>query len=205
MRICIFCIVILTSVAGLSQNQPSEVDKIEFGVRFGLSLSDLVTSSNTVQPRATFLIGIHANYKINSIWSIQPELLYLRKGESVRTTASTNTTKIENRILLNYIEMPILAKYKFIQDLHLEAGPYFSSLVAAKQEDIEGENFQSNSIKNDISSFDMGFAFGASYVTEWNFFVGLRYTRGFIDVSENQNNFTESYHTQLQLYVGYSF
>ncbi|GGE41727.1 porin family protein [Psychroflexus planctonicus] len=206
MRKSILYIFALISTCSFSQKEDVTEDKIDFGFRFGLSLSDLITSSNSVEPRPTFLAGIHAEYKLNSTWSVQPELLFSRKGEMSRSTDSQSSLRAENRLLLDYIELPILARYRLKNNISFEAGPYVSYLVTAKKEILEGTNFESSNFYDLIEKFDSGLAIGATYQTEWNFFLGFRYSRGFINVSKNASSILEDqYNAQFQMYFGYSF
>ena len=205
MRKCVFAIVFLIQAFAFSQEEVQK-DKIDFGIRFGLSISDLVTETNVIQPRASIHTGFHVLYKVDSSWSIQKELLYLRKGQSARSNDLISNSRLENKTKLDYIELPILAKYRLIEGLHVELGPYFSTLISAEQENLRFDNVITNNVKNEINTFDTGFAVGAGYTTPWNFIMGLRYTRGFINAVNNKNSsFEEGYNTQLQLYVGYLF
>lgn len=206
MRRSIFCLLIFFSSLSFSQEETTVEDKIDFGFRFGLSLSDLVTDDNTLTPRATFFVGAHAEYKINSTWSIQPELLYVRKGESARNTIQESNIRTENRLLLDYIELPIMVKYYFTQGLSFNLGPYASYLVAAEQENLIGNQLESSNIQQQIENIDAGMAIGANYATEWDFFIGIRYSQGFTSVFKKAfANFEDSYHAQFQMYLGYSF
>jgi hypothetical protein len=205
MRKCVFAVVFLIHAFVFSQEEVKK-DNIDFGFRFGLSISDLITETNSIQPRASFHTGLHLLYKTDSFWSFQAELLYLRKGQSERSTDLVSNNRIENKTKLDYIEFPLLAKYRLTEGFHIEMGPYVSTLISAEEESLSFDNVVTNNIKNEINTFDMGLAIGAGYTTPWNFFMGLRFTRGFINTVKNNNSgLEESYNTQLQLYVGYLF
>lgn len=206
MRRCIICLLILFSSLSFSQDEMNASDKIDFGFRFGLSLSDLTTSSNTLEPRPTFMLGVHAEYKFTPSWSIQPELIYARKGRFSRSPRLDSGPRTENRLLLDYVELPVLAKYYFNQGLSLEVGPYLSYLIKAEQENLENTTIQSSSVFQQVENVDAGLAIGATYITDWNFFVGMRITHGFINVfNDSLVIFEDSYHAQFQMYLGYSF
>lgn len=206
MRKGICCVFAFVSSFCFSQQKEIEQDKLDIGFRFGLSMSDVISPTNTVSPRATFLVGAHMEYIWSSKWSLQPELLYVRKGESARGRLQPSGINTEERLLLDYLELPILAKYQWIENFFVEAGPYVSYLVSAKQEQLEGTSFQSAIRYQDSTTLDAGVAVGISYTTDWNIFLGLRYSRGFVDLAEvTAEGFEELYNTQFQMYIGYSF
>lgn len=205
MRFSILFVVILLNAIGFSQEENATKANINYGFRFGLSISDVATTSNSISPRTTFLAGFHFQYHINKEWSIQPELLYVRKGESKRSGTAALGNRVENKVNLDYVEVPLLVKYRLTSGLSFEAGPYVASLLKAEQEGISTTSAAYTSIDETIENFDAGLALGAVFETDWNFFIGLRYTRGFISIYQNQNTNEEGYHSQIQMYFGYSF
>ena len=202
----IFYLIAFISSLSFSQDEDSAEDKLDVGLRFGLSLADVVTDSNTLSPRTSFLAGVHLEYKLLPKWSLQPELLLVRKGESSRSRNPETGDRTEERLLLDYLELPIFIKYKFNTAWSLEVGAYASYLVSAKQEYIAGASFETLNAQDQMESIDAGVAFGATYTTEWNFFLGTRFSSGFVNIANNAiENSDEQYNAQFQLYFGYTF
>ncbi len=66
------------------------------------------------------VLGAGLEYKVNDLFSFQPELLYIQKGGRIDLGIVEGETK------LNYLEIPLLAKFNFAVDpvkLYLNAGP----------------------------------------------------------------------------------
>lgn len=102
--------------------------------------------------------GIFFNIPVSDNFSIQPEIIFSMKGADFENIIqlsgdSTSVTPIPGfpdpdtitiyfegaatlnydiSYLLNYIDVPILAKYKFNNGITISAGPYFSFLVSSK-------------------------------------------------------------------------
>ena len=84
---------------------------------------------------------------LSEAFSVQPELLYSSKGYEVSVLGTTATAK------LNYLSLPILAKYKIIEKSGFQAyalaGPYVSFLISANDGD-------GNDISDNVTSLDIG-------------------------------------------------
>lgn len=84
--------------------------EIAFGVKAGLSLSNLTNSSLNVRPG--LVIGGFANIRFNDYVALQPELQYAMQGGKYDDL----TTK------LDYIQIPVMVKGYMWKGLNIEAG-----------------------------------------------------------------------------------
>lgn len=205
MRFCMLLLCIIFSNISLAQIKDTSSSRFKYGLQFGLSLTDLVTSPNTIEPRASFMAGIHFNYRWNNQWALQTELNYVRRGEMERNIDTSTGSRLENRILLDYLEVPFLVKKTIYQGLSLEVGPYLAVLTKAEQKKLMDTQMQVFDIQEELKKIDAGGMIGITYTTQWDFFMGFRYAQGVTEVFENQNDFSESYHSQFQFYFGYLF
>ena len=133
--------------------------------------------------------------------SLQPEVLYSAQGSNFGGVFGF--TGIDDQ-KLNYVNVPILAKYRIIKGLSAEAGPVVGVLISADGNvlDINGNTLDG---KDAYNTLDAGFAVGASYAMDSGFVFGLRYNKGITNINNgdflngsNQNNV-------FQIHAGYSF
>lgn len=94
---------------------------------------------------------------------------------------------------LNYINVPIMAKYFITDNFAVEAGPYVGFLASANSKgSVKAagmtEEFDED-IKDELNSVDFGLGLGASFNMESGFFVGARYNLG---LSTIEKDYTEN-------------
>ncbi|MBF4466951.1 porin family protein [Flavobacterium sp. LC2016-12] len=162
----IFLVAISVLVFGFANAQ-----KTRFGVKGGLNIA---TIGGAEEAKASALIGFQVGgFAEINVWKkffIQPELLFSAQGAKFEYDGARDF-----KINLNYINIPVLAKYYITKEFTVEAGPQLGFLVSSKN--ISNEN-----------SIDLGFNLGAGYNFTDNFSVGIRYTIGLSDVYEYANN-----------------
>ncbi|WP_400192353.1 porin family protein [Hymenobacter sp. B81] len=167
-------------------------------------------------------VGLAATLPISSdgFFSIQPELLYNRKGYQLETDSkSTNTTlpagvsKIEQEQerVLHYIDVPVLAKIN-AGGLFFELGPQFSYLFGSKnksqtttkynnggKDKVENDGgfldytgvSRDDAYKSDLAQFDIGGVAGLGYQAQSGLSIGLRYARGFNSLIDTKDSDNE--------------
>ena len=101
--------------------------QIQFGVKAGLNLSDVVINNSfdpNVEPAFQVKPGLHAGFFVSTQrdekFGFAAELLYSSKG--VRTFSVIN---------LHYITVPLLLQYHFHPKFFAEVGPEIGYLVSA--------------------------------------------------------------------------
>ena len=126
----------ISLVAGsLAFLAPQAGAAVTYGLKGGVNFANLSVVSTApdvpdFKNETGMVQGIFVNFKLGPV-SIQPELLYSRRGASWDEYADVDVT-VTGRILLDYVEMPILVKYSFLSGPvkpFLFAGPSFSSLL----------------------------------------------------------------------------
>lgn len=170
-----------------------DAQEIEIGAKAGLNLAKL--QPELTDSRISFHLGGFAEIKLTDEFSVQPELLYSAHGAKDQKDA--NNDEIYK---LDYLSLPVLAKYYVIDALSVEAGPQIGVLLSSKQED----NGETDDIKDDTKSTDIGFAVGVGYKMENGLNFGLRYFFGsdVNDIGEDPEKFKNRV---FQISVGYRF
>ncbi len=147
---------------------------IKFGVKTGVNIASINGGSDNADSRIGFHAGLVSELEISDTFSIQPELLYSTQGASIKNISAIN---------LDYISLPILAKYYVTDAFSIEAGPQFSFLV----NDVI--DFDSSLALNDADTnaenFDLSAAIGLGYKISSKIFAQVRYTAGITTIEEN--------------------
>lgn len=113
--------------------------------------------------RPAFHIGLYSKYNLNKRLSINPELLFSRKGYSYdRTSEGPNAYEH-----LNYLNLPIMAGFNLFNSTDLLFGPEFGYLFSSKE------------IYN---KFDFGFSTGINFFARERINLSFRYSHGLTSV-----------------------
>lgn len=176
-----------------------ENEDMSFGVKGGLNISSITNSDVEGMDSSTlvgFHIGLFGKFMIADKFAIQPELLYSTQGVKLEGFGSEADLKID------YINIPVMAKYYVAKDFSLELGPQIGFVTSAKIE----SGGESESVKDDVKSIDLSLGFGASYNIVDNFMVGARYNLGLTRLQEDlEPGESESKNSVFQISVGYKF
>jgi len=119
----------------------------------------------------------------------------------------------ETNIKLDYINIPVLAKYYFNESLSLHAGPQIGFLISAEEEYEYSESGGGQSVsesetidaKDFYSSIDLGLALGAEYELDMGVFFGARYTLGLSNIIDTEEDDFSVQNNVIQVSVGYKF
>lgn len=180
----------------------------QFGIKGGVNFSNLYTEDVEDNNMLTsFNAGVYASLPITSFLSIQPEVLYSRKGaELVYDNAfAEGTTKFQ----LNYIEVPVLLKINLTENLNIHAGPYFAYLIDAQvKNNSDGGvfDFEESYDNDDFNKFDMGLSGGIGFDFD-SFGIGARYNYGLTNVGKERTILGQSYtipdakNSNISLYI----
>lgn len=183
---------------------------IGFGVKGGLNLSSLSfeeTYNLSSSGRTAFHVGFIAEIPLTQKISIQPELLYSTEGGTYLMERSTSVPIVlEEKI--DYLNLPVMAKYYLVDGFAVEAGPQFGYLVSGKTyEMLLGGGERKINTKDSHRSFDFGLGAGLSYEFSNGIFLAARYTFGLTKIYD-QFEFMhykewDVKKTNFQLSVGY--
>lgn len=224
----------LCSVFAFSQD-------IKFGAKIGLNLSNLrgdyPAAINEHNSKIGFHIGGFAQYGINDKFTLQPELLFSTQGNTYGYKTyyggGTYYDGAEYNLKLNYLNLPIILKYKIIEKLSVEFGPQIGYLMSAKTKvDVTEDsrdpsqnysveidmlndgvyNFGGTTVQSKASAnrLDFSLNLGASYDITEKIFIEGRYNLGLSKVDKNSTNGTATNswnmkNSVFQLSAGYRF
>jgi hypothetical protein len=221
MKTILFIILICFATLGLSQER-----KVTFGIQLGYSsswTSDKSSSNPTLLRQnsslGSFIIGGLVNFKLNDHVSIQPEVLFSKKGflRSIDYTTAPSSYKTDEEFNINYIAVPVLVKLNFTKSkmpfFMAGVSPNFalSSKYIYSTKEITPNPSTSSGTINEISnlnSFDLPltFAFGVERPTGKTFIsLQLRYNPSLMDSFDNANSKISSKLSTFNLLAGVRF
>lgn len=199
----------------------TQAQEIKFGAKAGLNGSTLIGDAEDAKMIIGAHVGAFAEIKINDKFSFQPELLFSMQGakseysESEEFGGDIYSYSEESKVKLNYLNVPLMAKYYATQKFYVEAGPQIGFLISAKSdyeytELINGSVDYSESedgfdVKDNFKSVDFGFNFGLGYEFTENIFTGVRYNLGLSDITDITGFDDKVKNGVFQVSFGYKF
>ncbi len=153
------------------------------GISAGANFANFVDTDASVDSRTGVMAGLTYGIAVPmSPVTIQPGVFYAQKGATLSDGDIETTTK------LDYIEIPVIAKFDFILDNpmltpHVFFGPYAGFTLNAEQEVSDGNTSGSVDIGDQVKDTDIGVVVGAGADIN-KFRIGIRYSVGLTDVAE---------------------
>jgi hypothetical protein len=162
-----------------------------FGVKAGLN--SFTFSESQFKSRTSFHFGGYYNYMISDKFAIQPELLYSQQGAKFEFDLGF-FVKASGTYAMNYLSIPVMAKYYVIEGLNLHAGPVIGILISS--------SFSGTTGAVSTNTLDIMLGIGAAYELSMGVNFGLRYNLG---LTETISGGDGSKNRGIQVSVGYSF
>src|SRR5690606_593011 len=181
----------------------SAQEYVYFGVKGGVNFSsftgDGFDAFDDPEGRTAFHLGLLAEIPVGERFSIQPEVLYSAQGYDILSREDANDVEFQ----LDYITIPIHAKFYLFDRVSLEAGPQIGFLV--NDEIDTNPTGDGGDIEMDSDMFktvEFGVGLGASYKIS-NFFVSGRYNLGLTDIYDLEG--VDAKNSVIQAGVGIMF
>jgi hypothetical protein len=200
-----------------AQDEPAT--PISFGAKAGVNFATITGDDlGDVEGKTSFHVGVLAEIPISDVFSIQPELLYSRQGakESYTESFSGMTFSEDLDIKLDYLLLPVMAKYYVTDGFSIEVGPQIGFLLNAEidyefSESGDGMSFNESGtldIKDAVKSVDFGLNFGLGYKLDNGLNFNVRYNLGLTDGNDDPEFFDSDgafKNSVFQIGVGYFF
>ncbi|MBN1482604.1 PorT family protein [candidate division KSB1 bacterium] len=168
-----------------------------FSLKAGANFANLNGLDHTnMRPGAHF--GLVTTIKINDKFYLAPEFTPLsRKGARNIPVVHITSLPRDTQRTLNYIDVPIIARYYVHERFGLGAGPQFSFLTSATDSyttDLADEEVEySIDIKDDLNPFEFGLVIDITF-TAWKARKGkglnihARYGHGLTNILKNNSD-----------------
>ena len=181
-----------------------------FGVKGGVNFATVNGDFDSPDSRTSFHAGVFAEFPVAEIFSLQVEALYSGQGFEYTTPRVLGFGGDKVEYQLDYINVPVLAKFYLFEGFSVEAGPQFSFLVNEEVDsDPTGDGGDTNT--DEAKTFEFGVAGGVTFQTSMGLFATARYTQGLTDVLKerrdtNGDNVENSINNGVfQIGIGYKF
>ncbi|MGF7232479.1 porin family protein [Arachidicoccus sp.] len=207
MKKILFVAAVLFSTAAYSQST------VRFGIKAGgnVSFSKTDVQNLSVKGKSDFgfwgggLMEVSPNNP-NNKFKLQLEALYSNINSKYD---GLSDSRAKDKINLQQINVPLLAKYFIIPSLSINAGPTFNFNIAGKEKisDTTGAYVFSQNLKGQLNTFQIGAAVGATYYICEGLFVDARYNPlfGQINKKENGDGGSKIRMSTISLGIGYKF
>jgi hypothetical protein len=205
---------ILTAVAVFAFGF-SNAQEAKFGVKAGLNLSTLsgnYVEQSQIQPG--FVLGGFAAVKLTDKFIFQPEVLFSFQGSAYRNYYDFGNVQSyeQDNLNLNYLLLPIMAKYYVAKKFSIEVGPQFGFLLTARTNFFSYTdagngyvNSDSKDVKDQFKTFDFGINVGGGYDFTDKWGIDLRYNFGLNNAAQNDNSSYKANNQVLSVTGSYKF
>lgn len=200
-------IIAVLAVFGLTNVNAQD---ISFGVKAGVNFANLGGDVENGDMITGLHVGVLAEFMLTEKFGIQPELLYSLQGSTSERSAESMGVSLnyDYTLKLDYINIPIMAKYYITDGFSVMAGPQIGFLVSANREyEISGDGQNESGeedIKDYVSSVDYGLGIGAGYQLGSGLFFNARYNLGLANINDADDS-EEIHNNVIQVSVGYMF
>ena len=177
----------------------SAQDRIKFGVKAGLNLSDIIKGDGNnnfdTKVKTGFNAGVTVEIPLIAGLAFTPEVLYSQKGYKLTSSLG------EFRQTTSFIDVPILASFRLGSSFNIVAGPQVSFLLSTKNKFENGfGTVEQNNVERDSDRFKkslVGGLIGFRYDVNDKFDIHGRYALDFQKNNENGTSSTPEFRNQV--------
>lgn len=197
-KISLFALALSTSLAVFAQDAkpartPMSVQP-RFGIKGGVNLASLEIDDDTpttnfnTNSKTSFHVGVYANLPIGGMFRLQPEILYIGQGSKVTGTplSGNQGQNMSYEVDMDYIAVPVMFQLATQSGFFVEAGPQFSFLTTARQDNATG-NDPDLKDAGVIKKTDFAVLGGIGFTSRIGLGVHATYIHGITNVFDTDN------------------
>lgn len=185
-----------------------------FGIKGGINFSNIHGDHfGNTKSRIGFIIGLFNEIPRTKQFSIQPEILFSMKGWKVEYSDynewDSDGYKEKFWARLNYIELPVLGKFKLDNINNLKPifyfGPCFGINVSSTYRDEYEDDYDSGTYTRSmkgVSVFDFSFTPGIMLEVNNTFVFDFRYSLGLTNIVSNNEDGISMTNSVISLMLG---
>jgi len=165
-RILIISLIVLTSISAKSQD-------FSAGMQLGMTGTQVTGDGLSGFNKAGIFAGVYVSRPMGRLGSAQLEFNFIQKGS--RKNAKPSDGIYDSYLLrMNYVEVPILYKFRIVKPLEIEAGLQFAYLINYREFDEHGEFYPDPDVP-DLKKLDFSAFAGLHYKINDKWGISLRY------------------------------
>lgn len=172
---------------------------VYFGAKGGVNFSNFSgdgwSGFDDGKARTAYHLGLVAEVPVSDRFSVQPEVLYSAQGYDIQRINDGDDVEFQ----LDYVTVPVMAKFYLIDGFSLEAGPQLGFLV---ENEIDSGDSSMPIDDDNFKTFDFSVGLGASYKFS-KFFLYGRYNAGMTQIYDVEG--VEAKNSVVQAGVGIFF
>ncbi|MFA0964198.1 porin family protein [Roseivirga sp. BDSF3-8] len=173
----------------------------EIGIKGGLNYSTLTGDFDGLEGSIGWHAGLAFGLNFTDSYTLQPEILLSSQGVDFEDVDDSGLN-------LLYLNIPVLAKFRFAEIAYFEAGPYIGFLINEEYE-INGEEVD---IDDTFKSTDYGVIAGVGVDLIGGFGAGVRYQLGLNNIADDSDDVNNPFDDDgdpsngvFQVYAAYYF
>lgn len=171
----------------------------QFGIKGGLNLADWHGDDVDDDGKQSLVgpyFGVFYNYRIATIFSIQPELVYSTQGVKYDFSGQ------EEKVATDYLNLTPLFRWNTSSGFYAGTGPVIGFLLSAE---FQEEGQPDIDIKDDLKAVDFAWAFEAGYDLKSGLGFNVRYNLGLITIDDEPTDPADIKNSVLSFGLKYSF
>jgi hypothetical protein len=208
----VVCILSIWTATSQDFNDDPPEKKWSFGIKAGIQYNEYNGAGleEGSSGAASFHIGGLVEYKLSGKFSLQSEAVFMRNGNFFENVDMNNTLSvaIDGELTVDYLNIPLLAKYYIKRGWSIEAGPQLGIRIGERQQ-VEslfedGTMTTENETAYLTSGVNLSVGLGTTYEFSNGIFASARYVRGITNESTRGSDLKVK-NENFQLSVGYKF
>jgi hypothetical protein len=156
-------------------NSSAQDYKFNAGLIGGISTSQVDGDQLAGYDKAGIKAGVFVNRNFSEPVSLQMELLFIQKGSRKPVDQDDNSYFI---MRLNYIEVPLMFRFRLSKKIIAEAGPSFATLVSSEESDAIGVI----NGRPPFHKYDFGVNGGGYYILSENWAFNFRFSYSIVPI-----------------------
>lgn len=187
--------------------------QLNLGAKAGVNFASISgDDTEELDGKVGFHLGLISEILFSEKFAFQPEILYSSQGAKAEGSETFEgiTASYEAKIKLDYINVPLLAKYYVSPNFNIHAGPQVGFLVKSEAEaeySFAGETeSETEDLKDVTKGVDFALAAGLGYKMDMGLFFDARYNLGLSNIwdYEEDDDFSQK-NNVFQVSVGFMF
>lgn len=172
-----------------------------YGPRIGANASMILDRAYDMQ--YNFNAGAFFELDLSTEWSVEIAGIYSRQGMKYSKMPISLTKTAETNFKLDYVNIPIVAKYYPWKGLNIFLGPELNILTSAKSKTVgvAGET----SLWSQYQKYNISGVAGIGYTWECGFLITAQYSNTLLSIYRSSANMEKTYGGVAQINVGWRF
>ena len=153
------------------------------GLKAGYNYATLkgnVSDGANFKPYHGYYAGITLEFPLSNLFSLQVEGIYNRRGANI-----TSNTYGKAKLSLDYLSLPVLARFKVGKGINLHIGPQLEYRIDKPNFYFDAGTDPVTRVKDDaLDIIDGAMTIGIAYMTDAGWFFEARWVQGLTSVFE---------------------